>query len=78
MQNKAEVTSMCITEYDEAMNNELLRAECLAEGEKIGRAKEKIKNILDFFKEGHITENIAAEKANMSVAEFRKLASQFA
>ena len=68
----------CITEYDEAMNNELLRAECLAEGEKTGRAKEKIKNILDFFKEGYITENIAAEKANMSVAEFRKLASHFA
>ncbi len=82
LQNRAEVTSMCISEYNEAKNNELLRAECLAEGraegEAIGEARGTIKTIISFLRSGFITEDIAAEKANMSVAEFRKLAAQFA
>ena len=85
LQNRAEVTSMCITEYDEAKNNELLRAECLAEGkaegkaegEAIGEARGTIKTIISFLKSGFITEDIAAKEANMSVAEFRKLVAQF-
>ena len=70
LQNRAEVTSMCITEYDEAKNNELLRAECLAEG--------KYKLLGNLIKKGLLSEKQAAEEANVSVAEFRRLAAQFA
>ena len=69
LQNKAEVTNMCITEYDEEKNNELLKEESKAEG--------KIIMIIDFLKDGLITEDVAAKKANMSVADFRKLVAQF-
>ena len=78
LQNRAEVTSMCITEYDEAKNNELLRAECLAEGKAEGRAEERYKLLGNLIKKGLLSEKQAAEEANVSVAEFRKLVAQFA
>ena len=68
----------CITEYDEAKNNELLRAECLAEGKAEGRAEERYKLLGNLIKKGLLSEKQAAEEANVSVAEFRKLAAQFA
>ena len=80
----------CINEYDEVRNNELLRAECFAEGRKEGEAKGRaegkaegraegtIRTIIDFLKDGLISEDIAAKKANMSVTEFRKLLAQLA
>ena len=60
---------MCITEYDEEKNNELLKAD----SEAIGRNK----LLVALLKKGRITESEAAEEANMSVAEFRKLAFHF-
>ena len=74
LQNRAEVTSMCITEYDEAKNNELLRAEGKAEG----KAEERYKLLGNLIRKGLLSEKQAAEEANVSVAEFRKLAAQFA
>ena len=78
--NRAEVTEMCITEYDEVRNNELLRAECFAEGRKEGEAKGRaegtIRTIIDFLKDGLISEDIAAKKANMDVADFRKFVAE--
>ena len=65
---------MCITEYDEEKNNELLKAD----SEAIGRAKERFILLTNLIKKGKLTENEAAEEANMSVDEFRKVASQFA
>ena len=60
---------MCITEYDEEKNKKLLVADSEAKG--------KIIMIIDFLKDGLITEDVAAKKANMSVADFRKLVAQF-
>ena len=93
MANKAEVTKMCITEYNEAetMNGfkqegiEEGRAEGRAEGEAIGEAKGEakgevkgtIKTLLGLVKKGLLTEANAAAEANVSVAEFRKLAAQY-
>ena len=50
---------------NEEKNNELLRAE------------ERYQILENLLKKGRITESEAAEEANMSVAEFRKLASLF-
>lgn len=79
--NRAEVEDMCITEYDEAEYNELLRAECEARGEARGReegeVKGTLKTLVEFIKEGLITEEKAAKKANMTVAEFRKAEAQY-
>jgi hypothetical protein len=61
---------MCITEYDEAKNNELLRAE--------SKAEERYKLLGNLIKKGLLSEKQAAEEANVSVEEFRKLAAQFA
>ena len=67
----------CITEYDEAKNNELLRAECLAEGKAEGKAEERYKLLGNLIRKGLLSEKQAAEEANVSVEEFRKLAAQF-
>ena len=70
LQNRAEVTSMCITEYDEAKNNELLRAESKTEG--------IVEILVGLIKDGILSEDKAAKRANMPLAEFRKIAAQFA
>ena len=61
---------MCITEYDEAKNYAFERAE--------GRAEERYKLLGNLIRKGLLSEKQAAEEANVSVAEFRKLAAQFA
>ena len=70
MGNKAEVMSMCITEYNEAKTLALYGAERERRG--------TIKAFLKMIKKGLITEDEAASEANMSVDEFRRLAIQFA
>ena len=85
MSNKAEVVSMCITEYDEAKTFALYGAEReakgeakgRAEGEIKGRAEGTIKTLLRMIKRGLLTEEEAAADANMTAAEFRKLVAQF-
>ena len=80
---------MCITEYNEAetMNGfkqegiEEGRAEGRVEGRAEGRAEGReegtIKTLLGLVKKGLLTEANAAAEANVSVAEFKKLAAQY-
>ena len=62
--------SSCITEYDREKNLAFERAE--------GRAEERYKLLGNLIKKGLLSEKQAAEEANVSVAEFRRLAAQFA
>ena len=48
------------------------RAEGLAEGEEKGLTEGKIKAIIEFMKDGFISEEDAAKRANMTLEEFRK------
>ncbi len=76
MKNKAEVEIMCITEYNEAETMELFKEEGRAEGREEGEAKGEIKGaikqLVGFIKDGFISEKQAAERADMSLDEFRK------
>ena len=56
--NRAEVEDMCITEFDEAEYNDLLRAECEAKGREEG----VITTFIGFIRDGLITEENAAKK----------------
>lgn len=71
--NRAEVEDMCITEFDEAEYNDLLRAECEAKGREEG----VITTLIGFIRDGLITEENAAKKANMTVEEFRKAEAKY-
>ena len=66
MANKAEVKHMCITEYDESRT----LAEQREEGKEEGRAEGFLNALKMFVQEGIITIADAANKANMTVAEF--------
>ena len=57
---------MCITEYDEEKNKAFEREEGLIEG------------FARLIRKGKLTEKDAAEAANMSVEEFRRLAALLA
>ena len=60
---------MCITEYDEAETMNGFKQEGIEEG--------TIKTLLGLVHDGLITEETAAERASVSVEEFRKLAAQY-
>ena len=60
-------------EYDEEETMELFRQEGIEEG----ILKCTITVLSDLVHDGLITEEIAAEQANVSVEEFRKLAAQY-
>ena len=77
MENKAEVTKMCITEYDEAETMNGFKQEGIEEGEAKGEVKGTIKTLLGLVHDGLLSEANAAKRADMSVAEFRKLAAQY-
>ena len=76
--NKAEVTRMCITEYnEEKVRNQTLeegieigkaegRAEGRAEGETIGT----LKTLIGLVKDGLLPLAVAAQRSNMTVSEF--------
>ena len=70
--NRAEVNHMCLTEYDEAKYTDNVRAEGKAEGKAEGLTEGKIKAIIEFMKDGLISEEDAAKRANMTLEEFRK------
>ena len=69
MDNKAEVTKMCITECDEAETMNGFKQEGIEEG--------TIKTLLGLVHDGLLSEANAAKRADMSVAEFRKLSAQY-
>ncbi len=64
MANKAEVKKMCITEYDEERTLSLIKEE--------GRAEGTIKTLSGMVYDGLISEEKAAERAGMTVDEFRE------
>ncbi len=72
MKNKAEVELMCITEYNEAETMELCKEEGRIEGRQEGREEGIIKTLLGIMKDGLISEANAAERANMTLGEFRE------
>ncbi len=85
LSNKAEVTRMCITEYnEEKVRNQTLeegkamgKAEGRAEGEAIGMQKGKAEGILEtlvsLVKDGILTLAEAAGRYNVTVSEFEAL-----
>ena len=81
MANKAEVTKMCITEYNEAETMNGFKQEGIEEGAAIGEAKGEvkgtIKTLLGLVHDGLLSEANATKRADMSVAEFRKLVAQY-
>ncbi len=74
--NKAEVKSMCITEYDEERTFAEQREEGFAEGRAEGRAEGHtegmLKTLFDLVKDGIIPLSDAARRANMTEAEFEE------
>ena len=85
--NKAEVTRMCITEYDEKRTMELFREEGRAEGREEGRVEGRVEGRAEGREEGVLQTlwalvkdnilpvNTAAERVGMSVDEFKAKAS---
>ena len=84
--NRAEAIEMCIFEYDDKREKELIRkaeyAEGMKEGERIGREAgkkeeaERIFNIYQLFRANY-TENQIKEKLGMNVEEVRKILERF-
>ena len=84
--NRAEAIEMCIFEYDDKREKELIRkaeyAEGMKEGERSGREAgkkeeaERIFNIYQLFRANY-TENQIKEKLGMNVEEVRKILERF-
>ena len=84
--NRAEAIEMCIFEYDDKREKELIRkaeyAEGMKEGERIEREAgkkeeaERIFNIYQLFRANY-TENQIKEKLGMNVEEVRKILERF-
>lgn len=84
--NRAEAIEMCIFEYDDKREKELIRkaeyAEGMKEGERIGREAgkkeeaERVFNIYQLFRANY-TENQIKEKLGMNVEEVRKILERF-
>lgn len=84
--NRAEAIEMCIFEYDDKREKELIRkaeyAEGMKEGERIGREAgkkeeaERIFKIYQLFRTNY-TENQIKEKLGMNVEEVRKILERF-
>ena len=76
---------MCITEYDEAETMNGFKQEGIEEGivkgraigKEEGKAEERISLLSGLVHDGLLSEANAAKRADMSVAEFRKLAAQY-
>ena len=84
--NRAEVIEMCIFEYDDKREKELIRkaeySEGMKEGERIGREagkKEEAERIFKIYQlfRANYTENQIKEKLGMNVEEVRKILERF-
>lgn len=84
--NRAEAIEMCIFEYDDKWEKELIRkaeyAEGMKEGERIGREagkKEEAERIFKIYQlfRANYTENQIKEKLGMNVEEVRKILERF-
>ncbi len=72
--NRAEVKRMCITEYNEVKTLADEREEGRMEGRMEGRTEGVLMALLSLVRKGLISEERAAEEAQMSVSEFRERA----
>ncbi len=70
--NKAEVRSMCLTEFNEEKFKARERAEARAEGKAEGR----LDMLVNLVRKGLLSEDNAAAEVKMTVDEFRKQLSQ--
>jgi len=70
MANKAEVKHMCITEYDESRTLAEQREECRVEGRNEGIAIGVLNTLLELVKDDVLTLFDAAQRADMTIAEF--------
>lgn len=84
--NRAEAIEMCIFEYDDKREKELIRkaeySEGMKEGERIGRKagkKEEAERIFKIYQlfRANYTENQIKEKLGMNVEEVRKILERF-
>ena len=84
--NRAEAIEMCIFEYDDKREKELIRkaeySEGMKEGERIGREagkKEEAERIFKIYQlfRANYTENQIKEKRGMNVEEVRKILERF-
>lgn len=73
LQNREEVETMCITEYNEEETYEIYGERCEARGE----IKGTMKTLLNLLKKGLINEDSAAESMGMTVDNFRKAAAVY-
>ena len=62
---------MCITEYNEEKNMADQWEDGRVEGRVEGREEGRFELLIDLVKSGLLSEEIAAAKANLSVAEFK-------
>ena len=76
MENKAEVTKMCITEYDEAETMNSFKQEGIEEGRAEGKAEGRLDMLVNLVRKGLLSEDNAAAEAKMTVDEFRKKIEQ--
>ena len=72
--HKAEVLSVCITEFDEKVFVKGIREEGIEEGIEIGENKTKKNTALSLLKRGKLTIEEIAEDTGLSVAEVEQLA----
>ncbi len=74
--NKADVKHMILTEYDEEKTLRELAEEHEEIGRAKGRAEGRLENLADLVSDGTITLAKAAQKAGLTVPEFKKRIAQ--
>ncbi|WP_455146257.1 transposase [Clostridium sp.] len=72
--NRAEAIEVCIFEYDEKRETELIRKAEFAEGEKIGEAKGMAKILLNLIEKGILTKEQALEQFGGTYEDLEKAA----
>lgn len=72
VKHRAEVKDMCITEFNEKVFVDGIRAEGLAEGHSKGLAEGRLNEIFDSVQEGDYSIERGAQKAGMDVSVFEK------
>lgn len=70
--NRAEAIEVCIFEYDEKRETELIRKAEFAEGEKVGEAKGEAKILLNLIEKGILTKEQALEQFGGTYEDLEK------
>ena len=72
--NRTEAIEVCIFEYDEKRETELIRKAEFAEGEKVGEAKGEAKILLNLIEKGILTKEQALEQFGGTYEDLEKAA----